>query len=65
VLSRTDKVFPPSIAPAVMEKLRAAGVDATYVEIDSDFGHMASSRDAAKWAPALQAFLARLTPAQP
>lgn len=65
VLSRTDKVFPPAIAPAVMEKLRAAGVDAAYVEIDSDFGHLASGRDAAKWAPALQEFLARLTPAQP
>jgi len=40
-------------------------VDATYVEIDGDFGHMASGRDAAKWAPALQAFLAQLTSAQP
>jgi homoserine O-acetyltransferase len=65
VLSRTDKLFPPAIAPAVMEKLRGAGVDATYVEIDSDFGHMASGRDAEKWAPDLQAFLQRLSPAKP
>lgn len=60
VLSRTDKLFPPSIAPAIMEKLAAAGVDARYVEIDSDFGHSASGADAAKWAPALRAFLAGL-----
>jgi homoserine O-acetyltransferase len=35
-------------------------VDATYAEIDSDLGHLASGREAAKWAPALQAFLERL-----
>jgi homoserine O-acetyltransferase len=57
VLSRTDVLFPPSIAPAVMAKLAAAGVDATYVELDSDFGHLAAGADAAKWAPALRAFL--------
>ena len=27
VISRTDKLFPPSIAPDVMAKLKAAGVD--------------------------------------
>lgn len=65
VLSRTDKLFPPTIAPAMLEKLRTAGVEATSVEIDSDFGYLASGRNAAKGAPALQAFLARLTPATP
>lgn len=65
MLSRTDQLFPPAIAPAVLEKLRAAGVDAIYAEIDSDFGHMASGRDAEKWVPALQAFLERLSPARP
>ena len=60
VLSRTDVLFPPSIAPDVMAKLSAAGVDATYVEIDSDFGHLASGADCAKWAPALKAFLDRV-----
>ena len=62
VLSRTDKLFPPSIAPDVMDKLKAAGVDATHVVIDSDFGHSASGADWAKWAPALQAFLQKLGP---
>ncbi len=60
VLSRTDVLFPPSLAPAVMAGLAAAGVDATYVEIDSDFGHLASGADAAKWSPALRTFLDRL-----
>ncbi|MCZ4316240.1 alpha/beta fold hydrolase [Comamonadaceae bacterium G21597-S1] len=53
VLSRTDALFPPSLAPGVMAALTAAGVDARYVEIDSEHGHLASGTDAAKWAPAL------------
>ena len=57
VLSRTDVLFPPTLAPDVMAKLRAAGVDATYVEIDSDFGHLASGADCARWAEALRGFL--------
>ena len=60
VLSRTDALFPPSIAAGVMDGLKAAGVDATYYEIDSDEGHLASGADAAKWAPVLQAFMTKL-----
>jgi homoserine O-acetyltransferase len=60
VLSRTDALFPPSLAPGVMASLQAAGVDAEYVEIDSDHGHLASGADAAKWAPALAAFMQKL-----
>jgi homoserine O-acetyltransferase len=60
VLSRTDELFPPSLAPDVMGALRAAGVNASYFEIDSDRGHLASGADAAKWAPALREFMARL-----
>ena len=41
-------------------KLSKAGVDATYVEIDTDYGHLAANADAAKWAPALTAFLDRV-----
>ena len=63
-LSRTDKLFPPSIAPEVMAKLSAAKVDATYVEIDSELGHLASGQDAAKWAPSLREFMNRLMPLQ-
>ncbi len=60
VLSRTDALFPPSLAPQVMGALRAAGVDATYFEIDSDQGHLASGADAGKWVPVLREFLHRL-----
>jgi homoserine O-acetyltransferase len=60
VLSRTDKLFPPSIAPDVMDRLANAGVDARYVEIDSDFGHSASGPEWAKWGPTLKAFLESL-----
>ena len=57
ILSRTDVLFPPSLAPGVMDKLYAAGVTAEYLELDSEFGHQASGADAAKWAPALTRFL--------
>jgi homoserine O-acetyltransferase len=60
VLSRTDELFPPSLAPGVMGDLRKAGVTASYFEIDSELGHLASGADAAKWAPALREFMARL-----
>jgi len=60
VLSRTDKLFPPSIAPEVMAKLQAAEVDAAYFEIDSDKGHLASGADWQKWDRVLRDFLKRL-----
>jgi homoserine O-acetyltransferase len=40
--------------------LRAAGVEATYFELDSNHGHLASGADAEKWAPALRAFIRKL-----
>jgi len=60
VLSRTDKLFPPSIAPDVMDKLARAGVDAKYFEIDTELGHSASGPEWAKWSPTLKAFIAGL-----
>jgi homoserine O-acetyltransferase/O-succinyltransferase len=60
VLSTTDTLFPPTLAEPVMRKLREAGVRAEYFELDSPYGHLASGRDAEKWAPALRGFLARL-----
>jgi len=59
ILSRTDKLFPPSLREPVMAKLAAAGVAAEYFEIDSEFGHQASGADAARWGPTLRAFLDR------
>ena len=61
VLSRTDKLFPPELAPGVMQGLKAAGVDADYFLLDSEYGHSASGRDADKWAPRLRQFMERLT----
>jgi homoserine O-acetyltransferase len=58
VLSTTDALFPPALAPVVMAALRGAGVDATYHELDSPYGHLAPGADAAAWAPVLQRFLA-------
>ena len=46
VLSRTDKLFPPELAASVMPALKAAGVDADYFLLDSEYGHSATSRDA-------------------
>jgi homoserine O-acetyltransferase/O-succinyltransferase len=60
VLCRTDRLFPPSIAPAVMDALATAGVDARYFEIDSDLGHSASGPEHAKWSPVLREFLVPL-----
>lgn len=57
VLSRTDAIFPPSLAASVMPALAAAGVDAAYHEIDSPHGHLASGTDAGKWAGRLRDFL--------
>jgi homoserine O-acetyltransferase len=60
VLSRTDQLFPPDLAPGVMQGLKAAGVDAQYFLLDSEYGHSASGRDAHKWAPQLRAFMESL-----
>ncbi|HMD67054.1 MAG TPA: hypothetical protein VKG22_10460 [Stellaceae bacterium] len=60
VLCRTDRLFPPSIAPGVMRALAAAGVDARYFEIDSDLGHSPSGPEHAKWSPVLREFFAPL-----
>lgn len=63
VLSTTDQLFPAAMGPAVVERLKAAGVDTTYFELESDKGHLASGVDAEKWAAVLREFLQRLTAA--
>jgi homoserine O-acetyltransferase len=57
VLSRTDALFPPSLAPQVMAALKAAKVDASYFEIDTEHGHFGSDLDVQQWAPRLKSFL--------
>ena len=60
ILCRTDALFPPKIAPAVMTALGEAGVSARYFEIDSDLGHSSSGPEHAKWSPVLREFLTPL-----
>jgi homoserine O-acetyltransferase/O-succinyltransferase len=60
VLCRTDLLFPPKIAPAVIAALTAAGVEARYFEIDSELGHSSSGPEYRKWEPVLREFLAPL-----
>lgn len=57
VLSTTDKLFPPGLAPDVMKRFADANVDAQYFELESDFGHLASGLDFQKWEPVLGRFL--------
>jgi len=60
VLCRTDALFPPHIAPGVMQALAEAGVEARYFELDSELGHTSSGPEHAKWSPVLREFLAPL-----
>ena len=60
MLCRSDALFPPKIAPGVIEGLHAAGVDARYFELDSDLGHSSVGPEHAKWSPELRRFLAPL-----
>jgi homoserine O-acetyltransferase/O-succinyltransferase len=62
VLSTTDALFPPTLAPEVMARLKRPGVDARYVELDSPHGHLALNVDADKWTPALRSFLRDIEP---
>ncbi len=56
-LTTTDKLFPPSIAPAVMQKLTAAKKDARFFEIRNQFGHIGANTESPDWVPTLAAFI--------
>lgn len=60
ILSRTDHLFPPTLAPDAMRRFKDAGVDAKYFEIDSENGHTAASTDASLWTPVLREFMKSL-----
>ena len=57
VLCRTDGLFPPSIASETLNRWPNSSGSVKYVEIDSNYGHFASSLDAAKWSADLEVFL--------
>lgn len=59
VLGSTDHVAPPSWGPTTRDLLKSHGVDATYFEIPSVYGHAAPVIDADLWAAELEVFLER------
>ena len=58
VLSRSDATFPPPLAGELAPLFEAAGLKWTYVELDSDKGHLASGADSHLWQDELARFLA-------
>jgi homoserine O-acetyltransferase/O-succinyltransferase len=64
VLSRTDHLFPPTLAEDAMKRFKEAGVSAEYFEIDSENGHAAAAVDVQLWAPFLRRFLERQNQSQ-
>jgi homoserine O-acetyltransferase len=58
VNSRTDPVFSPDLVRGFAPLLDAAGVRWSYLELDSDKGHVASGADAHLWADTLARFMA-------
>jgi homoserine O-acetyltransferase len=59
VLSRTDALYPPSLAQPTLDLLKEAGKEASYFEIDSDYGHFAPSADWRLWGDELARFIER------
>ena len=57
VLADTDELFPASIGKDVVARLEAAGVDVTYLEIQSRLGHYATIEEPEKWVPTAGRFL--------
>ena len=53
----TDWLYPPQQLKDVARAVRRAGCDATYYEIDSDYGHDAFLVDYAKQEPLVRSFL--------
>lgn len=57
---RSDFLFPPESIRKTCEELQAAGVDARYWEMDSDYGHDAFLEEQTKLDPPLRQFLTEL-----
>lgn len=58
-LTTTDALFPPAIAPDVMARLGAAGVEARFFEIRNDRGHLGANVESPGWVPTLAAIIDR------
>jgi homoserine O-acetyltransferase/O-succinyltransferase len=57
VTADTDLWYPPAVGRAQVDRLRAAGVQVTYLEIQSGLGHYATTEEPWKWAATAKAFL--------
>ena len=60
VLSRTDRIFPPRFAAEFMPMFKRAGLDAEYIELDTELGHSCGPVEAPQWEAALRRFMAGL-----
>lgn len=60
VLARTDSVVDVALGQPTVDLLKSHGVDATFVEIDTEFGHAGPMLDAHLWADHLRDFLDRI-----
>ena len=58
VMADTDLWYPPVVGRAQVDRLRLAGVDVTFLEIQSTLGHYATTEEPGKWATTARAFLA-------
>ncbi len=61
LLASTDSVVPVAVGHEIEAILRGHGVDATFRELVTDYGHAGPMLDSHKWADDLRAFLARTT----
>lgn len=59
VMTDTDRWYPPAVARAQMARLRAAGVQVSFHQVESALGHYATTEEPEKWAPVARAFLDR------
>jgi homoserine O-acetyltransferase/O-succinyltransferase len=57
VLSRSDDLFPPALARELAPLFDAAALRWSYLELDSEKGHLASGADSDLWADTLSRFL--------
>lgn len=57
VLANSDSVVDINLGPPTVELLKSYGVDATFHEIDTPYGHTGPMLDAHKWDETLRAFL--------
>ncbi len=57
VQSRSDQVFSPELTRTFAPLLSAAGIPWSYVELDSDKGHLASGADSSLWSEVLRRFM--------